>query len=363
MNLGFFRSWHALVAIVAVAAFIGWHFAAPMPFGDRADDNVLFLLTTGWVAVVAYLVLALYAARRAAHRLRLSPEFGWAAKLPQLEQAQTQLTELQNRVSRREIAGKSTVKKAAQGILAATGVQRVLAIEVQSDSRAIGLLRIDVQPRNALGRLASWLSAHVWYGIAAALIVWMHGGGRCGSTMGLLLNALSYFVIGSGLLGAIFWAFGPTWLTRAERELSIEKAFALRDHFQRKVLAAQTAQNSAPDRRQTAMAEVGELEKRVATAKQAAAASSDDKKLKKAVKDADKDRKKAEAAVKAIDKEVASLPTELAILKGQSDRVRKEATRLNRYRTLLRGWRILHVPCSVLLLALVAVHVISIYYY
>jgi len=360
MNLGFLRSWHAVVALLLVAVFAAWHLSSPMPFGDRADNNVWFLLTTGWFAVAAYIVLALYAARRAAHRLRLSPEFLWKAKLSQLEKAQTLLTELQNRITRREIAGKHAVKQAARAILVKTGVQRVLHIETHKDNRAIGLLRLEVQPRNALGRLSCWLSAHVWYGVAAALLVWFHGGGRCGTTMGLLLNALSYFVIGSGLLGAFFWVFGPTWLTRAERELTIEKAFALREHFARKVTAAEQVLASSPQRRQAAFSAATVLEQRVQAA---AADDGKDKQLAKANKDAEKDLKKAQGEVDAIDKEAASLPGELTILKGQRDRVRKEAARLDRYRTLLRGWRILHVPCSVVLLALVLVHVISIYYY
>ncbi|MCK5941260.1 MAG: hypothetical protein KAI24_04750 [Planctomycetes bacterium] len=362
MNLAFLRSPHAIVAILAVVAFVAWHLATPRPFGDRGDDNVWFLLTTGWVAVAAYVALALYAARRAAHRLRLSPEFGWEAKLPQLERAQTQLTELENRVARRELAGRATVRNAAREILKQHGVQRVLRVDVQRDASALGLLRLDVQPRNALGTLASWLSAHVWYGVAAALLVWFHGGGRCGSTMGLLLNALSYFVIGSGLLGAFFWAVGPTWLTRAERELSIEKAVALREHFDRKCRQAQQALDSGPERRQRAVAEVEACEAAAADAA-AAAAGSKDKQLSKAKKEADKALKKANADVAAIDKELATLPAELAVLQGQRLQVRREASRLERYRTLLRGWRLLHVPCSVALLALVAVHVLSIWYY
>ncbi|MFN3241856.1 MAG: hypothetical protein ACE37K_10125 [Planctomycetota bacterium] len=362
MNLAFLRSPHAVVAIAAVGAFVAWHLVAAQPFGDRGDDNVWYLLTTGWVAVAAYVVLALYAARRAAHRLRLSPEFGWEAKLPQLERAQTQLSELENRVARRELIGRGEVHKAARDILRRHDVHRVLRVDVQRDGAAIGLLRVDVQPRNALGTLASWLSAHVWYGIAAALLVWFHGGGRCGSTMGLLLNALSYFVIGSGLLGAFFWAVGPTWLTRAERELSIEKAVALRAHFDRKCKAANDALASAPERRERAEAEVAERQAAAAAAAKAADGNKD-KKLAKAKKDADKELKKAKGEVAAIDKEVAALPTELTVLEGQRDRVRREAARLERYRTLLRGWRLFHVPCSVLLLALVAVHVLSIWYY
>ena len=219
MNLNFLRSGHALIAVAVVVGFAAWHYVAPQRFGDRSDENVLFLLATGWVAVASYVALALYAARRAAHRLRLTPEFGWEAKLPQLEQAQTQLRELENAIERREVLGRSAVQRAAKDILRANQVHKVLRVDVTKAAGGLGLLRLDVQPRNALGTLAGWLSAHVWYGIAAALLVWFHGGGRCGSTMGLLLNGLSYFVIGSGLLGAMFWAVGPTWLMPLPRAL------------------------------------------------------------------------------------------------------------------------------------------------
>lgn len=358
----FWCSGHAAVAVVAVGAFVAWHLAAPLPFGDRDDANVGFLLTTGWFAVAAYVVLALYAARRAAHRLRMTPEFGWRVPLPELERAQCELTELQNRVARREFGGSTNVRRAAQQILARHGVQRVLRVDVAPDPDTLGQLRLSVLPREALGRLAAWLSAHVWYGIAAALLVWFHGGMRTGSTMGLALNALSYFVIGSGLVGALFWTVGPAMLTRAERELSIEKAFALRDHFARKVLLAEAAQASLPARRGDARGAIAAAEQKVASA-EAAAQGGNDKQAAKAVKDAQKELKDARAAAQKLDDEAAALPRELAVLRGQEAGVRREAARLARYRLLLRGWRLVHVPCSVVLLALVAVHVLSIYYY
>lgn len=309
MNLGIYRSFHAVFAASVVAAFVLWHWLAPLPFGSRDDNNLGFLLTTGWVAVACYLVLALYAVRRAAHRLRLSPEFAWKAKLPDLERAQSALRELQNRVQRREIAGQGPVLQAARAVLRQHGVQRVLRVAVQRDPQALGLVQVVVAPREPLGRLAAWLHAHIYWGFCAALVVWFHGGVRIGSTMGLWLNGLSYFVIGSGMLGALLWTFGPTWLTRAERELSIEKAFALREHYARKVAEANAAVMNATD--------VDNVTRRV----------------------------------------------DLQILQGQLASVQTEAARLGRYRALLRGWRLVHVPCSVLLLALVAVHVLSIYYY
>ncbi|HEU4418505.1 MAG TPA: hypothetical protein VFT55_06170, partial [Planctomycetota bacterium] len=245
MNLGLYRSWHALVALGVAAAFWLWHWLVPAEFGSRADSNVAFLLTTGWIAVACYVVLALYAVRRAVHRLRLSPEFGWKVKLPQLEQAQSYLVELQNRILRREVVGTKAVRSEVAAILRAFGVRRVLRVEIERDPAGLGMLRLRVGPREPLGRLASWLHAHVFYGLAAAILVFFHGGLRSESTMGFLLNGLSYFVIGSGVLGALLWTFGPTWLTRAEREMSIEKAFALARHYDACVAEAATTRSAA----------------------------------------------------------------------------------------------------------------------
>lgn len=368
MNLGLYRSWHAIVAAIVVMALFAWHWLAPLPFGSRDDDNVLFLLTSGWIAVAAYVVLAAYAVRRAAHRLRLSPEFAWKAALPSLERAQSELTGLQNRVRSRELTGARAIRAAAAGILRTHRVQRVLRVDVEPDSTAVGMLRLRVGPREPIGRLAAWLHAHVFYGIAAALVVWFHGGLRTGSTMGLLLNALSYFVIASGVIGALLWTFGPTWLTRAERELSIEKAFALREHLLRKVAECKQAPVTAAKKADEAAIEAK------AAAEAAAAAAADPAKTgkeleaarkaaKKAGDDAAKAAQKATAAAAAIASETERLQPEVRTLEGQLELVAREAARLGRYRTLLRGWRLLHVPCSIVLLSLVAVHALSIWFY
>jgi hypothetical protein len=368
MNLGVFASRQALWAALAVGALYAWHAADPQPFGDRGDANVTYLLTTGWLATACYVALALYAARRAAHRLRLSPEFAWRASLPQLERAQSALASLQQRILRREIAGKGPVRREADRILRAHGVRRVLAVAVAPDPQARGALALRIGPREPLGRLAAWLHMHVWWGLAAALIVWFHGGARTGSTMGFWLNALSAVVIVSGFVGAVLWAVAPALLTAAEREWSVEKAFALREHFARKLAEAQQAPASRA--RQAAEAAAEAEAKAAKSATEAARTDLDAKALdaarKAAKKDADaaaKARSKAEAAAAAIQAETARLQPEVATLQGQLAAATAEARRLGRHRLLLRGWRVLHVPCSIALLALVAVHVYGVCYY
>lgn len=310
MNAGIWRSWHAIAAVAVVAALLAWHTFAGHPFGSRDSGNVVFLLTTGWLAVVCYLALAAYAMRRAAHRLRLSPEFAWKAKLPNLERAQSELRELHNRIARREVVGAPAALREAHRILRRQDVHRVLSVAIEPEPQSIGLLRVRTTPREPLGRLAVWLQAHIWLGATAAVLVICHGGLRTSSTMGLLLNVLSFAVIGTGVLGAIAWTFGPTWLTRAERELSIEQAWALRDHYARKVAEATASL-------------------RETTATSAASA----------------------------------LRTDLGTLHGQQELAARELRRLEIRRELMRAWRLVHVPCSILLLALVAIHVLGVWIY
>jgi hypothetical protein len=247
-------------------------------------------------------------------------------------------------------------------------VQRVLAVTVAADPTAIGGLTLQVGPREPLGRLAAWLHVHVWWGVAAALLVWFHGGARTGSTMGLWLNGLSAFVIASGLAGAALWSIGPTLLTRAERELTVERAFGLRDHLARKIAEAQ----AAPAARAQAAADEAAAADAAATAAAAAATreglagaalDAATKAAKKAADAATKARAKATAAAAAIPTEIERLGPEVATLVGQFAAVAEEARRLGRYRALLRGWRLVHVPASILLLALVAVHVYGVCYY
>ena len=368
MNAGVFRSRQALWALGSAGAMFAWHATDPLPFGDRSDGNVPFLLTTGWLAVACYVALALYAARRAAHRLRLSPEFAWRAQVPALEAAQSALAGLQQRIHRREALDRRAVQRAAAQVLRTHGVQRVLAVTVTADPTAIGGLTLQVGPREPLGRLAAWLHVHVWWGVAAALLVWFHGGARTGSTMGLWLNGLSAFVIASGLAGAALWSIGPTLLTRAERELTVERAFGLRDHLARKIAEAQ----AAPAARAQATADDAAAAEAAATAAAAAAAREGlagaaldvaTKAAKKADDAAAKARAKATAAAAAIPTETERLGPEVATLVGQFAAVAEEARRLGRYRALLRGWRLVHVPASILLLALVAVHVYGVCYY
>ena len=333
MNTGPIRSKHAVWAAVVVAATAAWSFLVVRePWGSRDSSNVVFLLTTGWVAVAAFVFLAAYGVRKAAHRTGLSPEFRAKTRdVRGLERAESALRRLSNESAAGALLTAGELRTRAKAILNEHGAGRLLRAELHPTARG---LEVVAKPRQPLAPLAAWLSAHVWYGVAAALLVLFHGGGRLGSPMGLLLNGLSLLVILSGIVGIVLWMVGPTWLTAAERDLSTEQAFVLRAHYDRKVaaLVAAIQEGGAP------LSE--------ATAKALSTGS----------------RRTAKARAE-IDMHGSTEAKDLAILLSQRDAVDDEWARLRRTRGWMTAWRLFHVPASVVLLALVVVHVFSVIYY
>ena len=155
--------------------------------------------------------------------------------------------------------------------------------------------------------------------------------------MGFWLNLLSAVVIVTGIFGIGAWTFGPTYLTRREREVPTEKAFALRDHYGRKV-KDQITKLSAEDPPVLSEQLLGIL-----TAGRNPSAEERD-------------------SLQTLARESGSI-RDLMVLLGQHRRVESEWRRLRAIRRWMNTWRLVHVPCSVLLLALIVPHVFSIWYY
>ncbi len=330
MNASLFRSWHAVVAALLVVGFYLWGRALGTTWGWQTDTDRGFLLWSGWVAFTLYLVLWAYAARKAAHRTRWSFEFARAVPVQQLEQAQARLSDLRVEAFAGRLTGASMLAARATSVLAQEKVDRVLAAEVTpgADGKPP---QLTVRWRQPLGRLARWMHAHLYYGVAAAVLVTLHGGLRFTSPMALALNALSLAVIGTGLFGIVLWTFGPAWLSAAEGDLNYERADALRQHYARKVAA------TADALRTTAAPAVNA----VLAAGPAGGA----------------------AFLAAAQGEAQPIARDLLTLLGQRAAVDVVWQRLSARRAVLNTWRLVHVPLSIALVLVVLVHVFSVWIY
>ena len=131
MNLGLFKSTHALVAAALLIALWLWQVQGGFAFGWQQGSNVAYLLWTGWIAFALYVVLALYAARKSAHKTRLTPEFKMAVPIEQLEKAQLKLSDIRERIIAGELKSRAGIKRAAQRALHDGGVAKVARVVLE----------------------------------------------------------------------------------------------------------------------------------------------------------------------------------------------------------------------------------------
>jgi len=201
--------------------------------------------------------------------------------------------------------------------------------------------RLVARPTEPLGRASRWLHAHLYYGLLLAVLVLIHGRLRFQAPMETVLNSLAAVLLVTGLAGIGLWAFGPTWLSEKERayRLSTEQAYVFRKHYRSKLkagLAALTPEASSVVREVWRARAAPDLSDRARFAL-----------LSTALADASV-REEAQG---------------LLVLIAQYAHVRRALRVLWRTRMAFMAWRYVHVPCALLLLGAVLLHVLSIWRY
>lgn len=206
-----------------------------------------------------------------------------------------------------------------------------------------------------LGPRAWWLKGHIWLGLLCVPLVFFHSAGRPGGPLECALWVLLVLVVGTGLLGLALQQFLPHLLTtRLTAEAPYEQIPHLCLELRRRadVLAGQlsdaAAEGAARDEvRKTYAADIRpflapDYDRSLPLARPAQAAA-------------------LFAALRAVPglggkgKELAQLETFCA-----DRRALGEQERLHRW---LHLWLFAHVPLSLLLLALVALHAVVAMYY
>ena len=352
MNLSLFRSVHAVVAALVVAGFGFWLYQGGFEIGRKPGSDLSYLLWSGWVAVAFYAILFLYAVRKYVHKTGISPEFNRKIPIEQFEKAQLKLGEVRARIVSGELATKGRILGEAKRVLRDEKVTKILRVSVRRRRSGGPRFELIVGWKEPLVRIAKWMHAHIFYGLAAAVLVWWHGGGNFSTPMGLLLNGLSYLVIGTGIIGIVIWAFGPAWMTRKERDLSLEKAFVLRDHFPRKIEAAESAL-LAKSEEEGALSSAALVERlrRVKGTERGFPF-----RVQTLIDDLENEYPREFQEYRNDVRDVLAL-------KGQCHNVEKAWRGLSRARFVLNAWRVVHIPLSIFLLVAVVVHVLSVWWY
>jgi len=201
--------------------------------------------------------------------------------------------------------------------------------------------------------LKAWTSAHVWLGLALIVVATLHTGLTLGWNLATLAWTLMMLVIASGIYGISVYATLPATMHRnREEQTQAEMMEGLRAIDRQLVDAAQplpaieaewvlgaTAQSPfSAGLRQRLSGGVGACATRAAI---------------EALRSPPTGASAAEAAT--WDRVAKLLGKRMALL----DRIRGQM----RMRALLEVWLFIHVPVTVALLAALAAHIVSVFYY
>ena len=209
-----------------------------------------------------------------------------------------------------------------------------------------------------LGRAQTWMRGHLWLGLLSLPLILLHAGFRAGGPLTTLLLWLLVFVVASGIFGAALQHFMPATMTR---DVPLETIYEEIDHVRAQLLV-EAAERMArvktialpedPDEEGAAapLAEPGaplvafyerDIEPYLAQSSARSALA---------------DRAQAERAFAAVR---LLMPSEFHGAVDDLENICEEERQLSRQARLhrwLHGWLLVHVPISIALILLGAVH-------
>ena len=346
MNTSLFASRHALLASLLCAGFVAWLLALGASPGSRAGADPGYVLWSGWSALLLMLVVTLYSLRKYLHKLRLDP---WARNLVtyaqvqqvarQMERVEAALGELRLKVQKGLLSDPREVQQLTNKILSDAGVAQRMVARVERGGDATRPVSIRIETRQPLGAVSRWLHVHLYYGLASGVLVFLHGRFSLASPLGAALSGLTALVIITGLFGIWLFAVGPGWITRLERDLTIEEGFVLERHFRAKLDGITNDPRLDPV--------VKLLIRDVAAAGRGFTRTAKDALL----------------LVQKQDPVAQQALRDALVLMAQRSRVLSGYETLRRLRFWMNAWRLVHIPATVLLLGVVGVHILSVTWY
>lgn len=195
--------------------------------------------------------------------------------------------------------------------------------------------------------LKGWTSAHVYLGVALAVIATLHAGFQFGWNVHTIAWALTMLVIASGIYGVTVYATLPSALSASRQEMTQAQMVEALDSIDRQLAdAALPLSRDASDNVLAALAE---------------GASSGVFRTLTGLHS----RSKTQAAIEAFDRADDGSP-EVDRVRSLLPRRAALLHRVRRYRrikALLEVWLHVHVPATFALLAALAAHVVSVFFY
>lgn len=328
------RPWTWVWLASALApGILSWVWAATTLRGFAGDERTWFLWSGNVVLALFVLTLG-FVFRKWSVKLPYFRDWGRApAQAGDACWAEIQV--LNGKVRQGAYADDEQIRAAALAVLQRFHVDKAQRAEIrtlrsgQRDVKYVALVK-----REPFGRLEPWLEMHMGLGVAGCVGVWFHADGAIRSPMGWALLAGSAVVLVTGVVLAVLYRVLPQKLARVEIDIPYEEAGVAREAYDACIAGMLTT--LADDVR-------NDLQPALALA------PSPDERRKRNTQTTER------MAIRHPDQR--ETVRDLLVMAGTRDHLVWSTEPARRIDFLLRVWRWVHVPASVFLFFVIALHV------
>lgn len=207
--------------------------------------------------------------------------------------------------------------------------------------------------RSTWGTLEQWLQSHIYLGVLALVLLLFHAGGRYHDKVAVSTLVVVAIVVASGIVGAVLYVTVPRMLTEVESNLTVGEISDQLNQLSRAMARIASGRSAAFQRiydealRQTqpgVLAGWRLLLARLARGRQ-------------------QDGGDWTRLIALVPKEEQEELRQMLVVSRQRKELLLRLIFQQRYKNVLEAWLYIHVPFTIALLVLAAVHVVAVFYY
>lgn len=327
------------LAATLVPGTVAWLVLTPAMRGFAGDERTWFLWS-GNVVLALFVATMLFVARKWSVKLRAFRDLG-RAPASAVDACWAEIQTLNRKVQKGAYGSDAEILAAAEAVLRRYQVERIERAEIASaGAPGADVKFVRLRKREPLGRLEAWLEMHMGVGAAACVGVWFHADGALRHPIGWTLFVASALVFVTGVVGAVLYRVLPERLARIGSEIPYEEAGVARENADASLRGV------------------------IATLDPAVRAACDP--LLRVATTTDAIRRRAEdvlGKVAATAPAEAEIVRDLAVLAGTRDVLLRTTAESRAIDLQLKLWRWVHVPVSVFLFFVIALHVWVVLWY
>ncbi len=206
--------------------------------------------------------------------------------------------------------------------------------------------------RSTFGTLEQWLQSHIYLGLLVLLILVFHTGMRFNDRIAVATFVLVVIVVASGAFGAILYVTVPRLLTEVESNLTVEEMSDQLNQLGRAMARIASGRSTAFQRihdeltRQAMPRGLAGWRLIVSRGRRAKQESADWARL-----------------IALVPKEEQEDLRQMLVLSRQRRELLLRLIYQQRYKNVLEAWLYIHIPFTIALLVMAAVHIAGVFFY